>query len=296
MWSSGRALVVVAGLFALAPTGSLFAQGEDTPRYVISPSGQLSELFEPESAGFQSALEQVPSPGRASVSSAILPGLGQRLLGLDRWAAYMAAEAWAWVQYFERRSEGQDLQTSYRDLAWLVARRVSSGPRVDGSFEYYESLTKFNSSGAYDSDSNQRGIQPEENSDTYNGSIWELSRQIYGLDDPEVPLEVDSEPYQEALGYYGSRAYTPDLAWNWSTNTLQQAEYAGLIKSSDDNLRRSTTMVGVILANHLLSAVDALVSARLGEVESRPPTLSLSLVPGPFYRDSFLLAVSFPFD
>jgi hypothetical protein len=206
----------------------------------------------------------------------------------------MAGEVWAWVQYFGRRREGHDLQERYRDLAWLVARRVSSGPRVDGSFEYYESMTQFNSSGAYDADPKKVGVQPELNPETFNGTMWALSRRIYFLDDPADPVLEDSDQYKEALRYYISRAYTPDLAWNWSNNTLQQAEFANLIRSSDENLRRSTTMVGVILANHLLSAVDALVSARLGEVDRDEPILSVSLIPGPYYQDSVLLAVCLP--
>jgi hypothetical protein len=316
MRPSTRALGVLAGVLILALGGPLHGQSGDSclslplsggtlsspgsisqgdiPPFFVSPSGQLCALLEPDTPASQSAVEQVPGPGRASLFSAILPGMGQRQLGLDRWAAYLAGEAWAWIQYFERSKEGTDLQVRYKDLAWSVARRVSSGPRVDGSFEYYESLTQYNSSGAYDSNATLPGVQPEENSDTYNGSIWELSSQIYFLDDPDNPVEVGSDPYEEALRYYSSRAYTPDLAWNWSSNTLQQAEFAGLIRSSDDNLRRSTTMVGVILANHLLSAVDALVSARLGQAERDDPILSLTLVPGPFYRDSFLLAFSLP--
>lgn len=221
--------------------------------------------------------------------------MGQRELGLNRWIGYLAAEGWAWSQFLARRSEGQDLQGRYKDLAWLVARQVSSGPRVDGGFEYYEALTHFNASGAYDSDPQELGIQPEGDAETYNGSIWALTREIFFLDDPEAPVEVDSDHYKKALHYYISRAYTPKLAWNWSSNTLQQDEFAGLIRSSDKNLRRSTTMVGVILANHLLSAVDALITARLGQVDTGGSSLNLSLIPGPFHQDTFLLAVRIPY-
>jgi len=108
-------------------------------------------------------------------------------------------------------------------------------------------------------------------------------------------VEVDSDHYKKALRYYISRAYTPELAWNWSSNTLQQDEFSGLIRSSDKNLRRSTTMVGVILANHLLSAVDALITARLGQVDTGGSSLNLSLIPGPFHQDTFLLAVRIPY-
>jgi len=280
-------------------SGSPFREGSvwenpGRPSFYVSSEGEVCSTITPPlwaPLPGQSAVEQVPGPGRPFLLSAILPGMGQRVLGLDRWIAYLAAEGWAWTQFLARRGEGRDLQNRYKELAWLVARRVSSGPRVDGSFEYYEALTQYNASGAYDSDPDLLGIQPEGDPETYNGTIWLLTRQIFFLDDPEAPVEVNSDEYKNALRYYISRAYTPDLAWNWSSNTLQQAEFAGLIRSSDENLRRSTTMVGFILANHLLSAVDALVSARIGQVTGYQPSLELSIIPGPFRQDTFRLAV-----
>jgi len=263
----------------------------------LAPDGRLCQTFRallPSHTLIQSAEERVPTPGRAFLLSAVIPGSGQRVLGQNRWVGYVAGEIWAWIQYLERRREGSALQDRYRDLAWLVARRVSSGPRVDGSFEYYESLTKYQSSGAYDLYPDELGVQPELNSETFNGSIWSLARQIFFLDDPETPVEVGSDQYKKALRYYISRAYTPDLAWNWSNNTLQQAEFANLIRASDENLRRSTTMVGVILANHLLSAVDALVSGRLLQERAQEPLLEVSLLPGPFYQDALVVSVRIP--
>ncbi len=242
----------------------------------------------------QSIQEQTLTPGRAFLLSAILPGTGQRILGQDRWVVYMAAEVWAWAQYLARRREGRHLQDRYKNLAWLVARRVSSGPRIDGNFEYYEALTQFQSSGAYDIDPDELGVQPEENPETFNGSIWELAREIFFLDDPGTPVEVGSDQYKRALRYYLSRATTPVFAWNWSTNTLQQEEFGRLIRDSDENLRRSTTMVGLILANHLLSAVDALVTGRLLQERALDPVVQLSLVPTPLFRDAVALSVRIP--
>jgi len=206
----------------------------------------------------------------------------------------VAGEVWAWVQYFESRTEGHRLQAAYRDLAWLVARRVSTGPRVDGSFEYYEAMTQFTASGAFDRDPTQPGVQPEEDPETHNGSVWALAGEIFFSDDSDLPPEVDSDQYNQALRYYLSRAITPNLAWNWSDNQLQQSEFADLIRSSDENLRRGTTMIGLILANHLLSAVDALVTGRLLQAEAPEPRVELDLVTGPLRRETLFLTVRFP--
>ncbi len=270
---------------------------QDREAYYITSAGSLRRVLSTSdflSADGQSAEERVPTPGRGFLYSALIPGTGQRVLGQERWVAYLAGEVWAWAQYLERRREGRNLQDRYRDLAWLVARRVSSGPRVDGNFEYYESMTKFQASGAYDIDPDELGVQPEPDPETYNGSMWTLARQIFFLDDPDAPVEIGSDQYKKALRYYLSRAYAPELAWNWSNNTLQQAEFSHLIQESDENLRRSTTMVGVILANHLLSSVDALVSGRLLQERSQEPLLELSLLPGPFHRDALVLSIRIP--
>lgn len=258
------------------------------------PSGTFLYAEASEPAPFQSFQPRIPGPGRPFLYSAVLPGLGQRVMGQDRWTAYLAGEAWAWIQFFTRRRQGHALQREYRELAWLVARRVSSGPRVDGNFEYYEAMTKFVSSGAFDANPGHAGVQPEDNPESYNGAIWALAREIFFLDDPENPVQEDSDQFQDALRYYRSRAYAPDFTWNWGSNTLQQDEFTALIRSSDENLRRSTTMIGVILANHLLSAVDALVSGRLGQVDSAGPRIQLHLVPGPSRQDLFFLTVRIP--
>ena len=237
---------------------------------------------------------RTPEPGKAFLLSVVLPGAGQWYLDQDRWPAYLAIELWAWFQFFDWRREGTHLQKEYRDLAWYVARRVSTGPRSDAGWDYYEALTKFNTSGAFDADPITPGVQPETDPRTFNGSIWALAQGIYFPEDPDNPVEEDSEPYERASAYYASRAYGPELAWNWGTNVLHQEEYASLIRNSDEALRHSTSMIGVIIANHLLSAVDALVSGRLGIAGQTEPTLQLSFLPGPLNTRAFGIRVRLP--
>ncbi len=232
-----------------------------------------------------------PEPGKAFLLSALAPGAGQWFLGQDRWTPYLAAEIWAWSQFLQRRREGRNLQQRYRDLAWLVARRVSVGARVDADWDYYEALTKYHSSGAFDMDPQTPGIQPEQNPDTYNGAMWALAQALFFPVDPEAPVEEDSEPYRNALRYYMSRAYGPSLAWNWGGNLLHREEYGQLIRESDENFRSATNMIGIILANHLLSAVDALVSGRLQLLGKDQGHLEILIHPAPF--QTYELSVRF---
>ena len=268
--------------------------GEGPLAVSLSPSGRLCRVFslsDPDAPPEQAVGEQPTRPGTAFLLSTFVPGLGQRVQGQGRWVGYAAVEVWAWLQYFSRRKEGRALQREYRDLAWFVARRFSSGVRQDGDWEYYEALTKYAASGAYDDDPLTPGIQPEEDPDTFNGRIWALAQEIYL---PGTAEDQTSDQWEQAFQYYASRAYSPALAWDWGSNDLHQSEYVRMIRSSDENLRRSTGMIGVILANHLLSGVDALVSGRLAAAGAEAVSLDFQLVPSPFRSHQLALEVRLP--
>jgi len=278
-------------------TGATGPRAGNRDSLFLSPSGNLCQSFSLESrpdAPWQVAADRAPSPGRAFLLSSALPGTGQWHLRQNRWPAYLAVEVWAWIQFLDWRREGRRLQTQYRDLAWLVARRVSTGQRTDAGWDYYEALVRFQASGAYDADPQTDGIQPEEDARTFNGYIWSLAQEIFLPQDPEVSVEEGSEPYQKAYQYYLSRAYAPTLAWDWGGNVLYREEYSTLIREADEALRSSTGMIGIILANHLLSAVDALVSGRLGIAGRTEPALELLMLPGPYAQGQVALSLRLP--
>jgi hypothetical protein len=73
----------------------------------------------------------------------------------------------------------------------------------------------------------------------------------------------ESDPaYQSALAYYRDRAYGTEFLWDWSGEEGAQSEFADLIVESDERFRQATNVVGAVIANHLVSAVDAYLSAR----------------------------------
>lgn len=204
----------------------------------------------------------VGSAGRAFFVSALVPGGGQWLLGQGRWVPYLAVESWAWLQYRSRYQTGRQLARRYRELARQVPRRISPGPRPDGPFEYYEAMSKYSASGAFDADPWEPGVQPEQNPNTYNGMIWKLARDMF-LPAGSGPPDPDSPEYQLALQYYMERATPQEYAWSWGEHRLEQQAFADLIRQSDEAFRSATMALGLILANHLVSAVDAFVTARL---------------------------------
>jgi len=177
-----------------------------------------------------------------------------------------------WVFFVDRRAAGSDFRDRYRTLAWDEAR-TQLGPRRDGDFGYYETLTKWTRSGSFDADQETVGVQPESDSMTFNGSVWALSQQIFLPGGGGVP--TDDPSYVRALEYYQERAYGPEFLWDWSGSPAAQQDFRGLITESDDRFRQATTAVGLVIVNHLISAADALLSSR-----GVQPPARLSLVPG----------------
>lgn len=189
----------------------------------------------------------------------MLPGAGQHLLGRDRKWVYLAVEALGWGLWVDRRARGGDFREQYRDFAWNEAR-IQSTLRVDGDFDYYETLGKWLRSGSFDVDAEAPGLQPEGDASTFNGSIWSLARRIYLSGGPDSP---PGDPrYQRALDYYRDRAYATELLWDWTGTGEARDTYASLIEQSDRRFRQATNVLGAIIANHVVSAVDAFVTAR----------------------------------
>lgn len=208
------------------------------------------------------------SPTRALLYSGVLPGWGQRRLNNGRWWGFLAVEIVGWGLLFERQRTGHDFRTRYRDLAWFVARRGTLGERMDGDFEYYEALGKYRASGAFDADPYVGGVQPETDTTTFNGAIWSLANEIFLVPGEQGPLGPGSPEYEHAMEYYASRSIGAEFQWDWNGDEVGRAEYDRLIRRSDAALRQVTTVVGVILANHLAAAFDAFITARLRTVDS----------------------------
>lgn len=254
-----RLLLLVFALTLPSPAGAQRIEPFDAARH---PNPSLPALNGP------------PSAAGVFLASAVAPGAGQYRLGAGRWVAYAAVEAWAWINWLDTRSEADDLEGAYRDLAWSVARRISVGARQDREFEYYETMSHFPESGAFDADPSLAGLQPEDDPTTFNGSVWELARAIY------LPAGGDSIPPMDgalaaALDYYRRNAIEPAFAWSWGTNQLEHEHFQSLIRQSDEAARAGTTLLGVILVNHVVSAIDALLTARLRDSQDKPGGIRL---------------------
>jgi hypothetical protein len=178
----------------------------------------------------------------------------------ERWVPFIAVEAWAWVRYIDNHRRGRRLETEYRDLAWNVARRITTTTRRDSVFTYYEAIKEHDSSGLFDADPLTEGLQPEENEATFNGIQWRRAKALFLRGIPATP---GTPEYEQALAYYRTNAIPEGYTWSWGRSFLEQRAFAETISRSDAAFRDATTMMGVILANHVVSAVDALVQGRV---------------------------------
>lgn len=218
---------------------------------------------------------QVPGPEvRASVwaiaASAALPGAGQAMLGVDRFLPYLAAEAYLWMQYAAHARDSRRERNAYRALAASVARGGAPGSLPNGDFEYYERMKHYAESGRFSLRSDGV-LEPETDTTTYNGAVWLLARRTYWSDIAASP-DTASREWRLAEEFYRRRGYDTPFLWSWGGAPLEYGEFRRLIERSNESNRKALQNVGVIIANHLLSTVDALVTVRL---RRRPATASV---------------------
>lgn len=204
-------------------------------------------------------------------ASLVLPGAGQLMGKSERGALYLVVEAFFATRFFSQQHDARQGATSYQDLAFKVARQ-SFGPEVrDTVFDYFEAMGKYIESGPYDTDPGPDLVPPGDER-TFNGHIWLLARQTF-FPNPDQPPDTSSADYLRALNFYRRRAVGPDFSWSWRGHALEQDLYRQGIRSSDDAYRHAREQLGLLLANHLLSAIDALVATR---VAGREPLKRLS--------------------
>jgi hypothetical protein len=225
------------------------------------------------------------------LSSLLVPGTGQLLGGRARGAAYLVLEALLITRTLALSSEGRREQQRYRELAFVVARGQFQPVERDTVFEYYEQMGRYVESGPYDTDPGPTLVPPTDTR-TYNGQIWALARTTF-FPDPDNEPPPESAEYQRAIAFYQSRAIGPNYQWSWRNAGLEQDLYRQTIAASDEAFRGATTTLGLLLANHLLSTVDAFVSERLSRPD-REVTLRTGFVPrrSPGFRPTLSATVS----
>ena len=209
------------------------------------------------------------------LASLIIPGMGQLMAHQDRGAVYIAAEVYLLSRYLQLDHEATVEARRFQSLAFDVARQSFVPLRRDTIFEYYEQMERFAESGRYDADTGPAFV-PESDPATYNGSVWLLARRTFWAD-PNIPPDPTSPQYWKALQFYQARAVGPNFLWSWRNHSLEHEVFRDYIRRSDNAFRRAQNQVGLVLANHVLSAVDALISARMSAAAGRAAEMRTSV-------------------
>ena len=180
---------------------------------------------------------------------------------LDRALPYLAIESFAWTSFVRHSLQYRRRRDGYRNLAATVARARFSSVRPNGDFEYYERMTHYLEAGRYDLVEGG-ALEPETDTSTYNGAVWLLARRTYWAD-PSVTPASSSPEWMRAIGFYEARAYGQLYRWSWTNAPQEYESFLGLIGASNDANRLAMLDLGVVIANHVLSTVDAYVTLRL---------------------------------
>ncbi len=210
-------------------------------------------------------------------ASAIVPGSGQLLAGKDRGVIYLAVEVLLLSRFFSLQTEGRRESDQFRELAFTVARAPFAPTIRDTVFEYFEHMEKFIDSGPFDTDAGPT-LVPATDERTFNGSIWALARRTF-FANPDSTPDTDSPEYVRALNFYQQRAVGPNFAWSWRNAGLEQDLFRQSIRESDEAFRGATRQLGLLLANHLLSALDAFITQRLSRNGRQVEVASMLGVP-----------------
>jgi hypothetical protein len=205
------------------------------------------------------------------LASLLVPGAGQLMGGQDRGAVYLATEIYLVSRFIQLDHDASRDARQFQSLAFAIARRAFNPTNRDTVFEYFEQMERFAESGRYNADPGT-GFTPESDPRTYNGSVWLLARRTI-WPDPDVPPDPTTELYWRAVDFYKARAVGPGYQWSWRDHSLEHEVFKETIRRSDDGFRRAQSQVGLLLANHVVSAVDALISSRLAAVAGRPASL-----------------------
>ncbi len=236
-------------------------------------------------------IRNLPSGAKIALA-ALVPGLPQIIEGKRRGWAYVAAEgvSIAGMVYFN--AQAHDRQARFRAIAREARRNfVLSGLRnnpeevtdpLSGGFgEYYEDLTKWASSGDYDNDPSLDGIQPETDTRTYNGHQWEIAKiNNYTGTSGGIPVAKSAEEEARALEAYKEAVYPLQYNWDWTGIEGSQDLYHDVFNSNDVSYRRRNRFTTILLANHIVSAIDMLVLEKLNRSQSMQRSgLSLGLYP-----------------
>lgn len=168
------------------------------------------------------------TPAKAALSSFVVPGSGDFLIGEKKRGSYfLAAEATIWLTYFYKNNEAKKLDSRSRNFASFYASANSGLEDEDYSKAMEDFMT---------------------NSD-YNETVKEEARRLY----PDtLDVEVMQERIEQRKEYIAENAYMGSDAWNWESSELAD-NYREMRRDRRSTLQTATNMAGLAVTNRVVS-------------------------------------------
>jgi len=184
------------------------------------------------------------SKAKALALSTLLPGAGQYYAGKKgRAKFFFLTESAIWTSFVVFEVQGYLRKGNYTEYAELMASVDAGGKPED----FYRALGRY--------------MRSDPGPGSYNEDVRREARALY----PDDKQKQDQ--YLQENGYFGENA------WQWQSEG-DQAYYRELRKKSQFSFRRATYVLGVAVANRILSAMDA---ARCVASSNKPTKTSQGL-------------------
>ena len=171
--------------------------------------------------------EPMKSPNRAFLSSLVVPGSGQLYVGAKRGYLFLAADIALLVGYFIAHSDAENSRDDYRNL--VREHVIFDGP---GTFETWDPIEDFEHATLFD---NWHNVYTENNGEPLSRTgpwYWDDRR---AFKDEDRKGDSDSPSREEALR---------------------------LRYEANDKFELARTLLGGVILNHAISAVEARIVAK----------------------------------
>lgn len=187
------------------------------------------------------------SPGKAFLFSAIVPGSGEFYCGAKRGALFVATEIAFWATYFVLNGQGEDIKTEYIAYVDEHIRFEADSPATstaNWTLEDYEHATQSD---------NWHYVYTEE-----NGRPLDRVGKFYWDD---LPADRIDQP--GAIDMISE----------------SRAEAREKRDSSNDKLKQAKFFLGLVVINHVVSAIDARIAAIVYNKQIPETKTEVSLYP-----------------
>lgn len=179
------------------------------------------------------APEQMKSPNKAFLYSTLVPGAGQLYVGAKRGYLQIAAEVGLLTAYFMTHNSAENLREDYREqVRQHVQFDAPCSATSPCSFEEWDPVEDYEHATLFDN--------------------W---HNVY-TDDNGKPLE------RTGKWYWSDRAAFKDETRKDKDDSPLRMEALKLREDANDKFELARTLLGVVILNHVVSAIDARIATK----------------------------------